>query len=103
MVPQPAIQNGDDGVPINLVLRLDQGTPYRVGMVEFLGLNEKTQNQLAPPLNPATSSTGISQMKYSNEASHCFSQMYLGRMSPFIETLRKVPSISVSIFGLAQD
>jgi outer membrane protein assembly factor BamA len=51
LVPQPAIQNGDDG-PINLMMRLDRGTPYWVGKVEFLGLIEKTQNQLASQLNP---------------------------------------------------
>jgi hypothetical protein len=52
MVLTPEIQNDDDGGPINLVMRLDQGKPYRVGKVEFLGLNEKTQNQLAPKLKP---------------------------------------------------
>jgi hypothetical protein len=49
---KPEIQNeGDDG-PINLVMRLDQGKPYRVGKVEFLGLNEIMQNELTPRLKP---------------------------------------------------
>jgi len=52
MVPEPDIQKADDGGPINLVMKLDQGKQYQVGKVEFLGLNEKTQNQLAPELKP---------------------------------------------------
>jgi outer membrane translocation and assembly module TamA len=55
MVPIPEIQTeGDDG-PINLVMRLDQGKPYRVGKVEFLGLNEKMQNELTSKLKPGDS------------------------------------------------
>jgi outer membrane translocation and assembly module TamA len=52
MVPIPEIQNEEDDGPINLVMRLDQGKPYRVGKVEFLGLNEKMQNELTPKLKP---------------------------------------------------
>jgi hypothetical protein len=38
--------------PIDVVMKLDEGKRYRVGKIEFLGLNEKTQNQLTPRLKP---------------------------------------------------
>jgi outer membrane protein assembly factor BamA len=52
MVPEPDIQNDHDSGPIDVVMKLDEGKRYRVGKIEFLGLNEKTQNQLTPKLKP---------------------------------------------------
>ena len=52
MVPDPDIQNDHDGGPIDVVMKLDEGKRYRVGKIEFFGLNEKTQNQLTPKLKP---------------------------------------------------
>lgn len=52
MVPQPEIQNDDDGGPIDLVLKIDEGKQYRVGKIQFLGMDGKAQNQLIPQLKP---------------------------------------------------
>jgi outer membrane translocation and assembly module TamA len=52
MVPQPEIQNDEDGGPIELVLKIDEGKQYRVGKIQFLGLDEKAENQLIPQLKP---------------------------------------------------
>ncbi len=51
MTMEPDIQN-DDNDGIDLVMKLDEEKPYRVGKIEFLGLNENTQSQLTPKLNP---------------------------------------------------
>src|SRR4029077_10022434 len=52
MVPQPEIQNDDDGGPIDLVLKIDEGKQYCVGKIQFLGMDGKAQNQLIPQLKP---------------------------------------------------
>lgn len=46
MVPTPDTRNDDDGGPIDLVVIIDEGMQYRIGKIELLGLDEKTQNQL---------------------------------------------------------
>jgi len=52
MVPSPEEDIDDDPSLINLVFRIDEGKQYRVGKIEFLGLDEATQAQLQPKLNP---------------------------------------------------
>ena len=52
MVPEPKVLNDDDGGPIDLVVRIDEGKQYRLGKIEFLGLDESSQNQLKPQLRP---------------------------------------------------
>jgi hypothetical protein len=47
MEPETTI---DDGGPIELVMKLNEEKQYRVGKVEFLGLNERARSQLTPQL-----------------------------------------------------
>lgn len=53
MVPEPQVLHDDDGGPIDLVMKIDEGKQYRFGNIEFLGLDEGSQNQLKPQLRPA--------------------------------------------------
>jgi surface antigen-like variable number repeat protein len=48
----PETENGDDFGPMDLVMKIDEEKQYRVGKIEFLGLNEKEQSQLTPKLKP---------------------------------------------------
>jgi outer membrane protein insertion porin family len=49
-VPEPVTNvNTSEGV-IDLLLRIDEGLQYRVGKVEFLGLDESAQRKLRPQL-----------------------------------------------------
>ena len=50
MVPEPVVLNDDDGGRIDLLMKMDEGKQYRVGKIEFLGLDEKSQAQLNVPL-----------------------------------------------------
>ena len=52
MVPEPIVRNDDDGGPIDLLMKIDEGKQYRVGKIEFLGLDESSQNQFKPQLQP---------------------------------------------------
>ncbi len=52
MVATPELHNDDDGGPLELVLKIDEGAPYHIGKIEFLGLDAKTQAQLRPQLKP---------------------------------------------------
>jgi outer membrane protein assembly factor BamA len=49
MEPETTIEDGD---PIDLVMKLNEEKQYRVGKVEFWGLNERTGSQLTPQLKP---------------------------------------------------
>jgi len=46
MVPTLDTRNDDDGGPIDLLIKIDEGKQYRIGKIELLGLDEKTKNQL---------------------------------------------------------
>jgi len=50
MVPTPEVHNDDNGGPLELVIKVDEGKQYRVGKIEFLGLDAKAQSQLRPQL-----------------------------------------------------
>lgn len=52
VVPVPEVLNDDGGGPIELVMKIDEGKQYRVGKIEFLGLDENSQNQLKAQLRP---------------------------------------------------
>lgn len=52
MVPVPEVLNENDGGPIDLVMRIDEGKQFRAGEIEFLGLDENSQSQLKPQLRP---------------------------------------------------
>lgn len=55
VVPEPELLNDDDGGPIDLVMKIDEGKQYRFGKIEFLGLDEGSQNQLKPQLRQGDS------------------------------------------------
>ena len=48
----PETQNGDDGGPIDFLMKIDEEKQYRVRKIEFLGLTEKSQSELTPKLKP---------------------------------------------------
>jgi outer membrane protein assembly factor BamA len=50
MVVEPEIKNDDNRGVIDVVMKIDQGKKYRVGKVEFLGLDDKSQLLLKPQL-----------------------------------------------------
>jgi outer membrane protein assembly factor BamA len=52
MVPEPIVRNDDGRGPIDLVMKIDEGKQYRVGHVEFVGLDENSHNQLKAQLRP---------------------------------------------------
>jgi len=52
IVPEPVVLNDNDGGPIDLVIKIDEGKQYRIGHIEFLGLAEDPQNQLKLQLKP---------------------------------------------------
>ena len=52
MTPEPIIQNADGRGPLDLVIKINEGKQYRVGRVDFLGLDENSQNQLKAQLQP---------------------------------------------------
>lgn len=49
-MPWPEVLNDDDGGRIDLVMKIDEGKQYRVGEIEFIGLDESSQNRLKPQL-----------------------------------------------------
>lgn len=52
IVPEPELEHDHDGGPIDLTMKLDEGPQYRIGQVDFLGLDESSQNQLKLQLRP---------------------------------------------------
>lgn len=50
MVPEPQVLNDDDAGPLDLVMKIAEGKQYHVGKIEYLGLDESSQNQLKPQL-----------------------------------------------------
>lgn len=52
MVPEPKILNGEDGGPVELVIKIDEGKQYRVGKIDFVGLDEETQDRQRARLKP---------------------------------------------------
>ena len=52
MTMEPEFKNDDDGGPMDLVMKINEEKQYRVGKIEFLGLNEETQLQLKSNLKP---------------------------------------------------
>jgi len=52
MVPEPVVVNDDDGGPIDLLMKIDEGKQYHVGRIEFLGMDEKSRAQLNLPFRP---------------------------------------------------
>lgn len=52
MVPEPVVRNDDDRGVMDLIMKMDEGTQYRLGHVDFLGLDESSQSQLKPQLRP---------------------------------------------------
>jgi outer membrane protein assembly factor BamA len=52
MVPEPVVRNDDGRGAIDLIMKIDEGKQYRVGQVDFFGLDESSQNQLKPQLRP---------------------------------------------------
>lgn len=50
MTPEPETQVDDDRKTIDLVIRIDQQTQYRVGSVEFLGVSDATRQKLVESL-----------------------------------------------------
>jgi outer membrane protein assembly factor BamA len=50
MVPEPEVLNDDDGGPIDLLMKIDEGKQYLVGKIEFLGVDEKSLTRLNLPL-----------------------------------------------------
>lgn len=52
IVPEPELEHDRDGGPINLIVKLDEGPQYRIGRVDFLGLDESSQNQLRLQFRP---------------------------------------------------
>lgn len=52
MVPEPGLDIDDTSRIIDLTIKIDEGPQYRVGKIDFLGLDEKTQSQLRPQLHP---------------------------------------------------
>jgi len=50
MVPTPETENDDAGGRLDLILIIDQGKQYRIGTLEFLGLDQRSQHQLRPKL-----------------------------------------------------
>jgi outer membrane protein assembly factor BamA len=52
MVAEPEVRNDDDRGIIDLTMKIDEGKQYRVGRVDFVGLDESSQNQLKSQLRP---------------------------------------------------
>lgn len=52
MVFEPKILNGEDGGPVELVMKIDEGKQYCVGKMDFVGLDEETQDRLRAQLKP---------------------------------------------------
>jgi len=52
MVSTPEVHNGEYGGPLELVMKIEEGKQYRIGRIEFLGMDAKTQSQLRPQLRP---------------------------------------------------
>jgi outer membrane protein assembly factor BamA len=50
MVAEPVIQNDDAREATNLTMEIDEGPQYRIGQVDFLGLDENSQSELKPQL-----------------------------------------------------
>jgi outer membrane protein assembly factor BamA len=50
MVPAINVKNDDDGGPLDIIVTIDQGKQYHIGTVEFIGLDQKKQDQLRPEL-----------------------------------------------------
>ena len=51
MVPEPKFKIDEGHQIIDLVFRIDQGTQYRVGSIEFLGVNSVTREKLMESLS----------------------------------------------------
>jgi len=52
MTAEPETQNADRRDVIDLVVKIDEEKPYRIGKLEFLGLTEEAQLALRPELRP---------------------------------------------------
>jgi outer membrane translocation and assembly module TamA len=52
MVPEPEVVNDEGDGPVEVIMKIDEGKQYRIRKIEFLGLDEKAQNQLRPQLKP---------------------------------------------------
>ena len=52
MAPEPLVRNDDGRGAIDLIMKIEEGKQYRVGQVDFLGLDESSQNQLKSQLRP---------------------------------------------------
>lgn len=50
MTPEPETQVDDDRKTVDLVVKIDQQTQYRVGSIEFLRVNKATQEKLTESL-----------------------------------------------------
>jgi hypothetical protein len=50
MTPEPELDIDSDTAVIKMVIKIDEGKPYRIGKIEFLGLTEKAQAALRPQL-----------------------------------------------------
>ena len=50
MTPEPDTEVDDDSRTIDLVIKIDQQVPYRVGSIEFLGVNSLTREKLMESL-----------------------------------------------------
>lgn len=50
MTPEPATEVDDDSRTIDLVIKIDQQVQYRVGSIEFLGVNSLTREKLMESL-----------------------------------------------------
>ena len=55
MVPEPGLDIDDTSRIIDLTMKIDEEPQYRVGKIDFLGLDEKTQSQLCPTTPPRRS------------------------------------------------
>ena len=52
MAPEPLVRNDDGRGAIDLIMKIEEGKQYRVGQMDFLGLDESSQNQLKSQLRP---------------------------------------------------
>jgi outer membrane protein assembly factor BamA len=50
MTPEPDIEVDEDRKIVNLVVKVDQQVQYRVGSIEFLGVNTVTREKLTESL-----------------------------------------------------
>ena len=50
MVLDPDLRTDDNAKRVDIVMKIDEGKRYRVGKVEFLGLDQKAQERLVPRL-----------------------------------------------------